>query len=332
VTAAPPSLPAVEIPPGATIAASIDVGANSVHLLVAAVEGHRIEPLVDESVFLGLGDRVAAEPFIGSALREALVADLDRYVATARSLGAASITIVGTEPVRRAEDAPALVRSVEARTGAPFHVLHHEEEGLLTLLAATAGRPIEGELLVVDIGGGSSQFVLASAGRGVQATGLQLGSARLTRSIVRFDPPRLAEIAALRDEVARIMVDAPDGSPDEIIAVGGTASNLLRLLPATAIDRALTRRRIAVALAMLTVERSSEAAARHGLRPERARILPAGAIIVDAILDRYRAERLLVSEAGIREGAILAAVHGGAAWRDRLRSMVSGWDEPAGQE
>ena len=105
-----------------------------------------------------------------------------------------------------------------------------------------------------------------------------------------------------------------------MIAVGGTASNLLRLLPATAIDRVLTRRRIAVALAMLTVERSVEAAERHALRPQRARILPAGAVIVDAILERYGVDRLQVSEEGIREGAVLAAASAGAAWRDRLRS------------
>ena len=135
----------------------------------------------------------------------------------------------------------------------------------------------------------------------------------------------------MRAEVARLMAGAPDASPVEIVAVGGTASNLLRLLPATAVDRALTRRRIAVALAMLTVERSAEAAERHMMRPERARILPAGAIIVDAILERYGVDRLRVSESGIREGAILAAVHGGAAWRDRLGSMARGWTEPAGR-
>ena len=97
-----------------------------------------------------------------------------------------------------------------------------------------------------------------------------------------------------------------------MIAVGGTASNLLRLLPATAIDRVLTRRRIAVALAMLTVERSIDAAERHALRPQRARILPAGAVIVDAILERYGVDRLQVSEEGIREGAVLAAAAAGA--------------------
>lgn len=320
---------AIEIPPGSLVGAAIDVGATSVHLLVGIVGRHTVQPLVDESVFLGLGDRVTSEGYLGSELREALVADLARYVASARSLGARFVTIVGTEPLRRAADAASVVHELEARAGVALHVLDHAEEGLLTLLGVTGGRQLTDELLVVDIGGGSSELVDVSATRGVRAVGLPLGAARLTRSLVRSDPPTLAEIEALRAEVARVVRDAPDGSPAEIVAVGGTSSNLLRLLPATAIDRTLTRRRIAVALAMLTVERSTEAAARHLIRPERARILPAGAIIVDAILERYGLDRLRVSEGGIREGAILAAATAGAAWRDRLGELVRGWEDPA---
>jgi exopolyphosphatase/guanosine-5'-triphosphate,3'-diphosphate pyrophosphatase len=220
-----------------------------------------------------------------------------------------------------------VVRAVEARTGVALHVLDHHEEGMLTLLGVTMGRELTSEVLVLDIGGGSSEFVLVGAAGPVRVAGLRLGAARLTRELVRSDPPTLAETEALRDAARRLVADAPSASPGEVIAVGGTASNLLKLLPATAIDRMLTRRRITVALAMLTVERSTEAAARHLIRPERARILPAGAIIVDAILERYGLDRLRVSEEGMREGAILAVAQAGASWRDRLPVLVHGWDD-----
>ena len=161
----------------------------------------------------------------------------------------------------------------------------------------------------------------------MRSVGIRLGSASLTQEHLHSDPPTPAEIDALREVARAAMAEAPDASPNDLVAVGGTASNLLRLLPATAIDRVLTRRRIAVALAMLTVEHSVEAAERHALRPQRARILPAGAVIVDAILERYGVDRLQVSEEGIREGAVLAAAVAGAAWRDRLPLLVAGWDE-----
>ena len=317
-----------DVPPDAVVGASIDVGSNSVHLLVGIVDGHHVDPVVDESVFLGLGDKVSTDGFLGDELRAALVADLARYVDIARSLGATAVTIVGTEPIRRADDSAATVHEVMAGVGFPLHVLDHDEEGLLMLLGVTGGRPVEDEILVVDIGGGSSELVSVTASGEIHATGLQIGSARLTRSLVHTDPPSLADLEAMRLEAARVIGTAPPGLPQDIIAVGGTASNLLKLLPATAVDRALTRRRIAVALAMLTVERSREAAARHLIRPERAKVLPAGAIIVDALLEHYQADRLRVSEEGIREGAILAAAIAGPSWRDRLRTLAAGWDAP----
>jgi exopolyphosphatase/guanosine-5'-triphosphate,3'-diphosphate pyrophosphatase len=227
--------------------------------------------------------------------------------------------------MRRADDAASAVHAVTTRAGVPFHVIDHDEEGLLTLLGVTGGRPLDAPTLVVDIGGGSSEIVVTEPDGSVLAGGLPIGAARLTHELVRSDPPTLAEIDALRARIRQEVAQLPDLDPGEIVAVGGTASNLLKLLPATAIDRMLTRRRITVALAMLTVERSAEAAARHLIRPERARILPAGALIVDAILERFGADRLRVSEEGIRSGLLLATTAAGGAWRDRLPRLAGGW-------
>ena len=244
--------------PQTVVAATVDVGANSAHLLVAAVTGHRVEPLLDESAFLGLGDRVAANGYLGADAREELVATLAGYADAARSLGASSVTFVGTEPMRRAADAAPLVHAVEGRAGAPLHVLDHDEEAKLTLLGVTGGRPVDAELLVVDIGGGSSEFVIVGPDRPVAAIGHPARqrdrSRRSTRRPIRRRSRRSRRCARRR---RRPSPTAPDANPAEIIAVGGTASNLLKLLPATAIDRMLTRRRITVALAMLTVQRSA---------------------------------------------------------------------------
>jgi len=268
---------------------------------------------------------VANDGYLGAAARASLVEVLAAYVETARNLGAANVTLIGTEPLRRAEDGPAIVQAVEARTGVALHVLDHDEEGMLTLLGVTMGRPLHSELLVLDIGGGSTELVFVGESGPVRVEGLRLGAAALTRDLVRADPPTLAETGAMREAAHRVVADAPKEAPADVVAVGGTASNLLKLLPATAVDRLLTRRRITVALAMLAVERSAEAAARHVIRPERARILPAGAIIVDTILEHYGLDRLRVSEGGMREGAVLAAAKAGPAWRDRLPALVHGW-------
>lgn len=308
-----------------SVGAAVDIGSNSVHLLVAGVAQHRLDSLVDESVFLGLGHAVDADNRLGPTARAGLVEALVHYAEIARGLGATEITFIGTEPIRRAADAATIVRDVEVATGVPLHVLTHEEEAYLTVVGVTAGRLVEHETLVVDIGGGSSEFCIVGPSDPPRATGLKLGSARLTARHVTGDPPRRAEVQAMVAEAVAILEGAPDARPTEIVAVGGTASNLLKVIPEAGLDLVLTRDRIAEALSILEGETAAEAVERHLIKPARARILPAGAAIMDALLTRYGIARIRVSEAGIREGAILVVDHVGLAWRDRLAELAHGW-------
>ena len=305
------------------VAAAIDIGSNSVHLLVAVVRGRRLEPLHDESAFLGLGEAVAARPQLGEPLVNDLVGVIGAYVARARALGATRISLVATEPLRRATDAAAAVMAVERHHQLTIAILGHDEEAMLTLLGATAGRRLTGELLVVDVGGGSTEFVVVAPGRAPIVEGIRIGSADLTTRLVVTDPPTADEIEALLADARRLVATAPDAHPDATILVGGTSSNLLRLVPA-ARDRRLTPARVNAALAAMAAEPAEQAAARHAIRLARARTLAAGAAIVLAILERYRLRSAQVSEAGLREGAVLAIAHAGADWRSSLVELTSG--------
>ncbi len=307
------------------VGASVDLGATSVHLLVAQIADRRLQPIADESVFLGLGSAVAERGHLGRTARAQLVTALIGYADAARGLGALDLTFIGTEPIRRAADAGAIVHEVGLATGAPLHVLSHEEEAYLMIVGVTEGLPVTQETLVVDVGGGSSEFCVVDETRLPRAAGLRLGVARLTDRFVSHDPPLAAEVAAMRAAAIGAVRDAPAANPEEIVAVGGTASNLLKLIPAAALDRTLTRGRIREALAILEAESADVISERHRVKPIRARILPAGALVMGAILDRYGVDRIRVSDAGIREGAILAVAHAGPAWRDRLAELAHGW-------
>jgi exopolyphosphatase/guanosine-5'-triphosphate,3'-diphosphate pyrophosphatase len=226
-------------------------------------------PLVDESVVLGLGDRVARDGRIGSDARTEVVRAVAAYAETARRMGARDITLVGTEPVRRAFDAANLAQEVEEQAGVGLHVVSHDEEAMLTLLGVTKGSRVRDETLVVDIGGGSSELVIVEPDRPIRAVGIRVGSASLTQEHVRADPPTLAEVDTLREAARAAIAEAPDANPASMVAVGGTASNLLRLLPRPRSTRphpAPDRRRARDAHR----ERSTEAAERHLLRPQRA--------------------------------------------------------------
>jgi exopolyphosphatase/guanosine-5'-triphosphate,3'-diphosphate pyrophosphatase len=307
------------------VGASVDLGSNSVHLLVAEIAGHRLTPILDESAFLGLGAAVAERGYLGTAARAELVEALVAYVDTSRRLGARTVTLVGTEPVRRAADASRIVAEVDAATGAPLHVLSHAEEAFTTLIGVTEGIPVTHETLVVDVGGGSSELCVVDAARPPRAAGIRLGSALLTDRSVAHDPPASFEVEAMRAIALEAVNGALDAHPSEIVAVGGTASNLLKVLGVSDGDRTLTRDGIVDALAILGAQPAERAAERYLIRPTRARILSAGAAILDAILEHYHVTSLRVSEAGIREGTILAVDHAGAGWRDRLSQLAHGW-------
>jgi exopolyphosphatase/pppGpp-phosphohydrolase len=307
------------------VGAAVDLGSNSVHLVVAVVAGHRLQPLVDESAFLGLGTAIGERGLLGEAARGELTATLVRYADVARRLGAGEVTFLGTEPIRRAADAAKIVHEVLTASAAPVHVLSHEEEAYLMIIGVTEGLPVTHETLVIDVGGGSSEFCIVGPTDRPRASGLQLGSARLTDRFVLHDPPTTNEVEAMRAAAGEAVRDAPTAQPAEIVAVGGTASNLIKVLPAAMLDRTLTRERIAEVQAILGSEPAAVAAERHLINPIRARILPAGAAIVDALLEHYGADELRVSEAGVREGAILAVDHAGPTWRDHLGDLAHGW-------
>lgn len=310
---------------GPSVGAAADLGSNSVHLLVASVAGHELTPLVDQSAFLGLGAAVDQQAHLGSTGREALVETLAMYVATARELGAVEVTLLGTEPIRRAADAPRIVPAIEAATGVPLHVLSHEEEGLLTLLGVTQGRPVLEETLVLDIGGGSSEFVAVGPGRAPRAAGLRIGSNRLLARAGTQDPPTAADIDRMRVLARDALLAAFDDAPASVVAVGGTATNILKVTHAGRTDPRVDRARLAEALTTLSAADGDTVAARYGVRPTRARLLAAGCILLEAVLDRYGVDVLTVSDVSLREGAIVAADHAGRAWRDRLPALAHGW-------
>src|SRR5689334_8932267 len=109
-----------------TILAAVDIGSYSVHLLVGRVAGRRVETLHDESAFLGLGRTIDRDGRLGDARAE-LTATLAAYKIAALSRDAAAITVVATDPLRRAPDAPEAVVEIEAATGIRVTTISHEE-------------------------------------------------------------------------------------------------------------------------------------------------------------------------------------------------------------
>jgi len=308
----------------AEVAAAVDIGSYSVHLLVAKVRGHLLEPAYDESAYLGLGRAIDETGGLGES-RPRLVETISNFAMRAWALGAARITIVGTDPLRRAGDGPEAITEIAASTGLDVGVLDHDEEALVALIGVQAGRAVLRDTAIVDVGGGSTEVLAVGPSREPEAAGLQLGATRLSGMYIRHDPPTQAEVAAVLGHSLLAMADAPAFAPAELVAVGGTARSLLRVGPRLA-NRTLTHRRVRRALTLMTVAPAEANAERYGIRVSRALVLAAGAAILLGALDRYRLDRLRVAAGGLREGLILSASRAGPDWRAQVRELARGWD------
>lgn len=311
------------------IGAAIDVGSNSVHLLVAEVGDEETRVLADESVLLGLGAMVDMEGRIPEEGAAAAIEALTDYIAVAQDEGAEWITLLATEPLRRASNRTHFCDAVEEATGRPLHVLSHEEEAELTVLGVLDGEAPDEALMVLDIGGGSSEIVLLEPGGDPVVGVMPVGSARLTAQHVEDDPPTAEEVAALRTEAHHLLSGMPVGHPVRGIIVGGSGTNLIRLTTdeedeETEDPGLIDKERTARAIEIATSNPSAELVDTYGLRERRVLQMAAGASLIEATLDCYNLDQLEASDASLREGAILAWVEAGADWREDIGALVSG--------
>ena len=311
------------------VLAAIDAGSNSLHLLAAQVTGpHDLVARADESVLLGLGEIVDRHGILPPDARAALVDGFAAYVARARAHGAAAWILLGTEPMRVAADHETVAAEVASRAGVPLHVLTPEEEAHLTVIGVLAGRSPSAPVLVADMGGGSTECVLALPDGTVHPQALPTGSARLSRDHVRHDPPTLLEMDALRRDAGTwcaSLTVAAGSTPERLILAGGTATNLLKLDQEAARERRLTRSLLARARDVVATADAGTVAARHVTSLRRASQFAAGIALTEALLDRFGLDEAEVSPASLREGAILAYARVGDTWRERLPQLASGW-------
>lgn len=305
-----------------SIGAAIDIGSNSVHLLVAVLGPGFLQPLRDTSELLGLGDVVDADHEIPASSRRAVVNVLESFAATCLRSGAERIALLGTEPLRRARNSAVLANEIREATGLDLRVLTEREEAVLTFIGVTRGELPSEPLIVVDIGGGSTEVASYTPGRPLQVTSIALGSSRLTNAIVEHDPPSEPELQTLFDAAATAVheadMDAASLAPGaRAVFVGGTATNVARL-------GRLTRKALADDRRKLGKLTYAQVSMKFSVKPRRARQLAAGVAIVDALIERFGLDTADASDASLRDGAIIAAATYGDAWTDLMEELVGG--------
>jgi len=285
-------------------AACIDIGSNTTRLLVADCAGRELTEIHQERAFTRIGQGLAVSGTISEAKIREVVTVVAGQLAAARDHGAGTIRAVATAAIRRAANGQALVDSIAAGTGLTVEVLSGEHEARLAFRGAamTLARAPVGRLGVIDVGGGSSELVVGLAPDQIGWwASVELGSGALTELCLASDPPCPQELAAARSEIAGALGGLEPPRPDRAVAVGGSATSLCRLAGPTLDPEALER-----SLALLTSEPAAAVAESYQIDPQRARLLPAGLLILEAMAGLLGAA-LTVGQGGIREGVLLEA-------------------------
>ncbi len=304
---------------------AIDIGSNTVHLIVAATDGTRLTVLADDSIFVRLADGVWNQGYIPDERVLATAQAMLHLRSVARAYGAERIDVVATEVARTARNTHSLLSVIEGATGLSPLVLSGMDEALLTFRGVTHGRHLPTSVAVADLGGGSLEVIIAELGHGAWRTSLPIGSAFMHDRFTPHDPPHPVEVGALNSYLMEKLSGIPRLSHvEELLVSGGTVNALMRLVQqaqgrATG-DLVLRRRDLDHALHVMLEQPAALIAARYRLRLERARLLPTGTIILAALLDHLRLPGIVVSAAGIREGVILASAEYGKNWLEHARA------------
>jgi exopolyphosphatase / guanosine-5'-triphosphate,3'-diphosphate pyrophosphatase len=280
----------------------IDVGSNSVRLLIAVLDRGMLVPVCEERARLGLGDDVERLGAI-SAEKLARTASAARKFATiAREHRVDQLQVVVTAPGRQSTNSQLLVDELIRATGAVVRVLSAEEEGRLAYEGAAAGLLVHPRMLAVcDVGGGSTEAVVGVPDRGpVWLRSFDVGAVRLTRRCLATDPPARTALAEARLAIDTVLAGAVPPLCERALATGGTPRALRRIVGETLGANALDD------VFEILAERPARAiAAAFGIDRRRARLLPAGTLILRALQSRLVVP-LEVSQSGLREGAALA--------------------------
>lgn len=310
--------PEASSPADPTRVAIIDIGTNSTRILVADVSGNRVEEVERISTVTRLGRGVDHSGTLSPEAIEDVCEAIAGYLEIIDTLGVHEVEVVATSAVRDASNGSAFTAELRERFDLDCKVISGDEEARLTYRGAISGRTGSEPLLVLDIGGGSTELIVGEGERMVFHTSMQAGVVRHTERFIASDPPDPAELENLAADIGRLLADVIEGADlpplHEAVGVAGTPSSLAAVdLSLEPYDPAVVEGHpipIEVAqrwLSSLAAMPLSERREVTGLHPARAEALVAGLVILIEVMRAFDLEEIRVSEHDILYGCAIEA-------------------------
>ena len=299
---------------------AVDIGSNSVRCLVGDVaEDGSIVPVERGLEITRLSEGMGKSRVISAAAEGRTVAALEKFLALAQRVKTERFVLFATHALREAENTRSFIEIVYKKTGLPIRILSGEEEAewIHRGVASAVGEPLK-DTLVIDIGGGSTEFISTGGCARPYFKSISLGCVRLTERFLCSDPPRETEVTALRDFIARTLSEGiPEitASGKRLIGAGGTITTAAAL--ALKLDRydpdnihgsTLTLASVVSLFTRLAGMPLKKRKRVPGLEEKRADIIPGGLLILWGIMEFCGARDITVSDQGILYGALLSRI------------------------
>jgi exopolyphosphatase/guanosine-5'-triphosphate,3'-diphosphate pyrophosphatase len=295
--------------------ASIDIGTNSVLVLIAQAEPYGLAPLVDVSTITRLGEGVDGTGVLAAGAMDRTARCLSAYAETIASFDVTRIGAVATSAMRDAEGGEGFLDRVEEILGTRPEVISGEAEARLTFEGALVGLEMTGPVNVFDVGGGSTEIIAGGLGRDggtaqvEQAVSLNVGAVRLTERHLSSDPPTRPQLDSLIRDARAVLATAPALSGRPLVGVGGTVTTLAAVVGAVEPYDSklihgvrLSRGDLAKTAERLATMPVEERKRLPGLNPKRADVIVAGTLLVEQLAAGAEASEIVVSDRGVRWG------------------------------
>ncbi len=293
--------------------ASIDIGTNTILLLIAKVEAGKLHPLYEKETVVRLGEGLQRN---GVLLQDAMnrgIQTLAQYIEQSREMGVQKLFAAGTSALREAKNAQDFLKLAEEKLGLSIEVISGEEEAQLSFLAvAKDTQERQKPTLVVDIGGGSSEFILGKGNQIDQWVSLPMGSVRFAEEFLRSNPVQEEEWGRMEKKIREFLHGIPRSREKvSMVAVGGTATTLASVeqalqdfIPEQIHHFVLKREALKNQLFLYRSKTIEERRKIPGLPPSRADVIPAGGAILYLAMEALECPAALISCHGVRYGLL----------------------------
>jgi len=290
--------------------AAVDLGSNSFHLQIGRVVDGQIYPLDAVREVVRLGGGLTAEKRIDRATQAKALEALAKFGERLRGFSRQAVRVVGTNALRVAKNSPQFLREARATLGFPIEVISGREEARLIYVGVAHSMPVtQQRRLVVDVGGGSTEFIIGTGLEPQLTESLYMGCVSYSLKYFpegRIDKPRMkaAELAA-RQELAGIAGSYRTTGWDEAVGSSGTARSIENILRENGFsEEGITREGLERLRALLIKSEKADPDRIAGLRQNRAPVLPGGVAIMSAVFDELAIEKMRVSDGALRHGVL----------------------------